>query len=424
MPSVKTLCAAFLLASTSVTMAGAQTPAGDPPDKPRTRVDWNPRPSLRIGDAARIDFRLKLQLDLRAFSPDQPVDDGTFQLHRRRAAVEGTLFKRVDFQVERELRERGPWRDVYADARIDNALQFQGGKFKMPFGLEETTGTMDLDFIYRTVGTVALTPARDVGGMAHGRLGRTLEYEAGAFRHDGEGALSEEGFLLPGEEQPRAERAIAARVLATPWGRGGGSRPRLGLAATSSAVPEGLNSVAGRSVFRSTFFPRLYVRGRRMRIGAQAEWNPGPFGFRSEYIRVSEDRNGQGLGDVDLSALIGRSWYASATWVVTGEKKGNGIGPRRPLLQGGIGSIEVAARFERAALGSAAHDGPAFRNPRADNVLGNAERVWTTGANWYVNRWFKVQANGIREMFEDAQRTPVSGHTTFWSGVIRLQAVL
>ena len=421
---MRTVCAALLMVSSSVAIAGAQTRADDPPDKPATRVDWNPRPSLRIGNVARIDVRLKLQFDFRAFSPDQPDNDGTFVLHRRRAGIEGTLFKRVDFQIERELRERGPWRDVYANARIGDALEIQGGKFKMPFGLEETTSTMDLDFIYRTVGTNAMTPARDVGGMAHGRLGRVLEYEAGAFRHDGEDALSEEGFVLPGEKRPEAGRAVAARVVATPWGRGGGSRPRLGLAATSSNVPEGLNGVTGRSVFGSRFFPHMYVRGRRMRIGAQAEWNPGPFGFRSEYITVSEDRKGQGLGDVDLSALVGRSWYASGTWVVTGEKKAGGIGPRRPLLQGGIGSIEIGSRVECATFDSASHGGPAFRNPRADHVLGNTERVWTTGASWYVNRWFKVQANGIRETFEDTQRTPVSGHTSFWSGVVRLQAVL
>ena len=411
---MKMVCAALLIVSSSVSVINAQAPPADPPDKPKTRVDWNPRPSLRIGDVARIDFRLKLQFDFRTFSPDQSTDDGTFQLHRRRAAIEGTLFKRVDFQIERELREGGPWRDVYANARIGNALEIQGGKFKMPFGLEETTGTMDLDFIYRTVGTNALTPARDIGGMAHGRLGRTLEYEAGAFRHDGEDPISEESFVLPGEPQPQAGRAIAGRVVATPWGRGGGSRPRLGLAITSSTVPDGLNSFAGRSVFGSKFFPRVYVRGRRLRMGAQAEWNPGPFGLRSELIEVREDRTGQGLGDVDLSALIGRAWYASGTWIVTGEKKANGNN----------GRIEVGARFERTAFGSAAHDGPAFRNPRAANVLGNTERVWTTGASWRINRWFKVQANGIREMFEDAQRTPAADHTTFWSGVLRLQAVL
>ncbi len=109
---MKTACAALLIVSTSVAAINAQAPPADPSDKPKTRIDWNPRPSLRIGDVARIDFRLKLQFDFRAFSPDQSTDDGTFQLHRRRAAIEGRLFKRVDFQIERELREGGPWRDV------------------------------------------------------------------------------------------------------------------------------------------------------------------------------------------------------------------------------------------------------------------------------------------------------------------------
>jgi phosphate-selective porin OprO and OprP len=420
---VRDVCVVFLIVSSGAAVVSAQAPAGDPP-RPGTRVDWNPRPSLRIGNVARIDVRLKLQFDFRAFSPDQPADDGTFVLHRRRLALDGVLFRRVDFQIERELREDGPWRDVYANLRVGEALEVQGGKFKMPFGLEETTSTMDLDFVYRTVGTNALTPARDVGAMAHGRLGRTLEYEAGAFTHDGEDALGEDGFVLPDERQPQAGRAIAARVVATPWGRGGGARPRLGLAATSSRIPEGPNSVAGRSVFKSKFFERVYVRGRRMRIGAQAEWNPGPFGFRSELIEVREERAGQGLGDVDLSDLIARSWYASATWVITGENKAGGIGPRRPLLQGGIGAVEIGARFERASFDSASNDGPAFRNPRADNILGNTESVWTTGVSWYVNRWFRIQANGIREAFDDVQRTPVAGRTSFRSGIVRLQVQL
>src|SRR5258706_3596810 len=214
---MRILSVAVLIVSVSAAPARAQDGQADSPRKPGTRVDWNPRPSLRVGNVARIDFRLKLQLDFRAFSPDQPKHDDTFQFHRRRAGIEGTLFDRVDFQIERELREGGPWRDVYADGRVSRSLQLQGGKFKIPFGLEETTGTMDLDFIYRTVGTNALTPARDVGGMAHGRIGR-VDYEGGLFRRDGEDALSEESFLLRGEDPPQGRQGIAGRVVAAPWG--------------------------------------------------------------------------------------------------------------------------------------------------------------------------------------------------------------
>jgi phosphate-selective porin OprO/OprP len=417
-----------LLAVLSAASASAQTQT-ESQKKPaeRVRMDWDPRPSLRVGDVLRVDFRLKLQADLRSFFPDQPTDDGTFHLHRRRAGIEGALFnQRVEFQIERELRgERGSWRDVFVNVRTSDAFEARAGRFKMPFGLEETTGTMDLDFIYRTLGSDALAPARSVGVMAHGEIGRLVEYEAGGFRKDGDNArLTELAFLRPGEEPADTRAVIAARVVATPWGRGGGSRPRFGIAATSGSTREGLNSLRGRTVFGSAFFPRVNVKGRRVRTGLEGEWNPGPLGFRGEYIRVAEERTGQGLGDVDLSTFVAHSWYFSATWALTGESKAGGIRPQDSLFNGGAGAFEIGTRLETLGFGSASNDGPAFRNPRTDHVLGNTNRVWTNGLNWYVNRWLKIQGNAIREAIDDDARTPVPGRRVFWSGVLRMQLVI
>ena len=388
-------------------------------------MDWDPRPSLRVGDDVQIDFRLKIQTDFRGFSPEQPTEDGTFDFHRRRAGIEGELFDRVTFQIERELRRRGPWRDAYANLEVAEAFEIRAGKFKMPFGLEQTTSTMDVDFINRTLGSQSLTPARDVGVMAHGRLGRLLEYEAGGFRNDGENArLTEPMFLLPGEQPSESNQSFAARVVATPWGRGGGSRPRLGVAFTSSDVPDGLNSLRGRSVFDTVFAPRVYVRGNRTRRGFEGEWNPGPLGFRGEFIRVNEQRLGQGLGDVDLSDYIGEAWYASASWVITGEEKAGGVRPRRSLFRNGVGAVEIGTRFETLQFRSASDEGPAFNNPRADHLVGTEIRVWTTGINWYPNRWVKIQGNAVREAFSDGEPTPIAGERTFWTGIVRLQVVL
>jgi phosphate-selective porin len=167
-----------------VPIPGAAQTATGARENPDIRTDWNPRPSFRFGDAVRIDLRLKIQGDFRTFSPDQPNDDGTFELHRRRAGVQGRVFERVEFEIERELREDGPWRDVYVNVRAAGPFEVRAGKFKMPFGLEETTSTMDLDFINRTLGSDYLAPSREVGLMAHGRVGRILEYEAGGFNGD------------------------------------------------------------------------------------------------------------------------------------------------------------------------------------------------------------------------------------------------
>ena len=395
------------------------------PVSAQARVDWDPRPSIRVGDDVRLDFRLKIQGDIRDFSPGQPIDDEGFHLHRRRAGVEGTLYKRVTFQIERELRKRGPWRDVFVNVEVVNALEVRAGKFKMPFGLEETTSTTDLDFVSRTLGSDALTPAREVGVMAHGRTGPHFEYEAGLFRNDGDNArLNGLLFLLPGEVMTKSRRSVAARVIVTPWRRGGGSRPRIGAAITSSSSPDGLNSLRGRSTYDTLFAERVYVRGRRLRTAFEGEWDPGALGFRGEYIRVTEERLGQGLGDVDLSDYIGRAWYVSAAWVITGEEKAGGVRPRRSLFKNGFGAIEVATRFEALGFRSGSTAGPAFTNPRSDHVAPNEARVWTAGVNWYLNRWVRLQGNAVRESFEDASRTPVPGDSTFWSGILRMQVVL
>ena len=53
--------------------------------------------------------------------------------------------------------------------------------------LDQLTGISNNDFIYRSLGASYLAPARDIGGMVHGRFfGRDLTYAVGLFEHDGE----------------------------------------------------------------------------------------------------------------------------------------------------------------------------------------------------------------------------------------------
>ena len=158
-------------------------------------------------------------------------------------------------------------------------------------------------------------------------------------------------------------------------------------------------------------------------MGAEVNYTPGPVGVSAEWMRAREERRSQGLGDVDLSDVLTTGWYAAATWLVTGEDKENFNQPHRPLFQGGVGAIEVGARYEELGFESEEKVGPAFRNDRAENILGNSDKVWTLGVNWFPNRWVRVTVNGIREQFDDPPRTPQPGTTEFWSGVARLQLV-
>jgi len=384
------------------------------------RLVWTHRPSLRAGDMLRVDFRLKLQGDFREFSSEDDPPD-TFAMSRRRIGIQGNFLKHFEYQVERELKRDRAWRDVFLNFRYFRDVQIQAGKFKVPYSLDQLTGEVDQDFVYRSRLGELLAPGRDIGVMVHGSvLHRALGYQGGVFRHDGDNATF--------GDNPGAGRTIAGRVTSMPVRPFAKDSPlaelTLGLAMTWGDVPEGLNALRGLSIWDTRFSSDVYVKGRRQRLGVEESWEPGPFSLKSEYARVSDERLGQGLLDVDLPPLVWQGWYVAGAWVVTGEKRAGGVDPHRPLFQGGVGAIEAAGRYDRLEAGSHAPGEPPETNPRAVKFVGNGEGIWTIGVNWYVNRWVKIQLNGIRETFDDIDRSPRPGRDTFMTGVCRLQFVL
>jgi phosphate-selective porin OprO/OprP len=394
-------------------------------DPDRGVVRWRNRPSFQFGDL-RLDLRLKLAWDWRSFDPD--IDEDTYDFRLRRGGLNGEIGNHVEFQLERDLNEDGRWRDVFVNWRTFRQAEIMAGRFKVPFGREELISSTDIDFAFRTLVSSIIPPARDVGVMVHGRfLQRGFTYEVGVFEKDGDnGRLEEAQFARPDTKPEGIGPSFATRVTATPF------RPlaetfenlRVGAAYGVTDVPEGLNSLRGEPVWAGKdFVEPVYVNGRRQRFGAEFTYTPGPVGLAAEWMQAREQRLGQGLGDVDLSDFITTGWYASATWLVTGEDKDNFNGPRRPLFTGGIGAIELAARYEKLQSESASKVDEPFPNPRADNYLMNSDTVWTVGVNWFPNRWVRLTANGIHEHFADAERTPIFGTTDFWSGVVRLQLV-
>jgi phosphate-selective porin OprO/OprP len=409
----RTVCV-FVLASVVVTgMAAAQDA------DPDVRLRFPP-PSLRVGDVFRLDFRVRLQWELREFDPPSIFAGDEFELRRSRVGIEGHLFQDLEYEVDAELQDdEQPWRDAFVNYRRFRAAEIQAGRFKIPFGREQTTSIFNIDFAQRALASTELTSGREVGGMLHGRFGGdVLLYETGVFKHDGD-YVAREGV--------QAGTTWVGRVVVGPWANGRSvlRRAELGVAATIGELPEGLNGLRGRTLSGYEFWAPVYVKGRRVRLGVEGGWTPGPVSVQGEYIRVSDERNGQGLGDVDLPDAVAHGWYLGGSWALTGERKAGGIEPRRPFLQGGAGAVEVAGRFETLRFGSAGTDGePPFSNPRAANLLPNRDRILTIGVNWYLNRFGRITVNGMREWIQDPERSPELGLTRFSSYVVRLQFVL
>jgi phosphate-selective porin OprO/OprP len=408
------------------------------PDPGRgVRFTWKQHPSLRVGSIFRVDFQAKIQVDSRGSYEGAP-DLDRWELHRSRVGIQGHLFKRIEYEFEYELNEKeltdkdielgitpaSQWKDAYVNLAYVNNAQIQIGKFKVPFGLDQLTGVSQGDFVYRSLGAIYLAPARDIGGMAHGRFfKRGLNYWAGVFKHDGDNARSKK---IQG-----GDRTVAGRVTATPF------RPltssalaaiEIGSAFTISALSDDSfrpNGLRGRTVMtQDVFYEPVYVKGQRRRWEADLDWTVGPASARAEFTVVTDDRENQSIANTDLTDARAKSWYVSGTWVLTGEDKVRPLKAAAPLGQGGIGAVEVAARYERLWFGSVGGTDPPFRNSRAETILGAGERVLTLGLNWTLNRFARIQVNGIREHVEDPERNPVSNGAAFWSRVIRLQFVL
>lgn len=404
------------------------------------RFEWKEHPTLRAGKWLRADFRARFQGDVRrseALTADET--ESGLDIARRRVGIEGRLAQVVDYQVEYEVGAR-EWRDLYLDYRQFEAVRVRAGKFKLPFGLDENTSATNLDFVYRSRIASRLAPGRDRGVAVHGRVfKKLLTYEAGVFQNDGDNARPSRSTRVFGS------RTTAARLVVDPF-RGSKSPladVQAGIAFSGTTVPEGFPAIRARTVLGASFFESdVWVKGRRQRTGLEARWRPGPFSLQAEYIRLTDERRGQAVDESDLSPLLAEGWYVSGTFAVTGEKKSAGLDTPRHRF----GAVELAARLETLSFGSVtATSGTergvgtprverAFRgagapgsrmdlstSPRADSVLGNSDRALTLGANWYLNRWVKIQANLIREQILDPSMGPFPARAVFWSRVLRLQ---
>jgi phosphate-selective porin OprO/OprP len=407
---------------------------------PRSGVgfSWKQHPSFRVGNVFRLDLEAKLQEDAHStYGVVKGLD--TWEFHRNRIGIKGFVTKQIEYEVEHEFTEheltekdielgvtpKSRWKDVNVNLTYMKDAQIQIGKFKVPFGLDELTGVTHNDFVYRSLGAQYLDPGRDIGGMVHGSFWKHgLNYWTGVFHKDGDNATSKK---IQG-----GGRTFATRVSGTPFRRLSssafgeievGSAFAISQLSDDSFQPNGLR---GRTVMtQDYFYESVYVKGHRRRWEADMDWTVGRASTRAEYTWVSDDRLAQGIGDQDLPDARARSWYVTGTYVLTGENKRRPLQAAEPFAQGGIGAVELAVRFERLWFDStpAGQDDP-LRNPRAETILPTGDRSLTMGVSWTLNRFVKLQFNGIRELLEDPQRSPVPNSSVFWSRVVRLQLVL
>jgi phosphate-selective porin OprO and OprP len=141
---------------------------------------------------------------------------------------------------------------------------------------------------------------------------------------------------------------------------------------TISTPPE-----AGLTPVRLVGTGSISAIGRVDRAGLEALWIGGPWSLQAEALREDVARNGQ----PDFSAS---GAYVFGSWMLTGESRSYSSGNvRDPTPRGRWGAFELLLRYSEIDL----DDGP---------IQGGREHDWTLGANWYLSRHFKFQANYIK----------------------------
>ncbi len=405
----------------TATIVGVSTAHGQE-SRPTVEFGIAEHPGVRLGGAVTLD--LLGRFDLTSVDSVGRDDDPGVEIERRRVGVSGAVFDVIEFEVERELEDTAePWRDAWVGVRPAKAWLARAGKFKVPFSRARTTSLAKHAFVNRPLAAEALAPGRQVGVGVEGELfGKVVGVEGGWFRE----AVSSEAIAADGQREgtPIGAVRVGARVF-RPW-----LRPlrnvEIAVAATIGQRPESLDGVAGRSYSgEMTFFPEVYVNGRRLRTGVEVSWSGGPVDLAGEYLRVADQRLEQGIRGDDLSELVAEGWHGSAVWRVFGARRERD----RPLgfapFEGSAGTLEVVGRIEALGFRSAASLnpalGPALRNPRAAHLVGNADHAVTFGGNWYFSRFGRLQCNAIGERIEDALRSPVGSDRRFWTVVTRLQ---
>jgi phosphate-selective porin OprO and OprP len=310
------------------------------------------KPFLKSADDNfRLEFGGRLQADYHAGEDGARTLTGSklgsqFLVRRARFEVDGRLYRWIGFKIEADFTEGVSLKDAYLDLRFFPQLRFRAGQFKVPFSLEELTSSRFIDFVERSM-VNELAPARDRGAMVYGDLfDGAMSYSLGGFNGTGEDTNDNNG-----------DKDLAARLAFTPF-RASESFWLKGIQFAGNVTwgnQDGSTSAQGRMTARTTnrfrFFAPQTTRGERLRYGGDLAWFLGPAALKFEYDVQTNEREGLGTGGSNLDDVTATGWYASATYVLTGEEKlrsGN-VAPKHPFIpvagKMGLGAWEAGIRY-------------------------------------------------------------------------------
>ncbi len=404
------------------------------------------RPTIKSADG---NFEMALRSTLHFDMASYHQDDGTLpSVSPGRDFGSGANFRRAEIGIEgKVMRDWGYYanfdfggsgsegggigagsgiiKDIFFSYNGIKPLSFQIGALKTPMTLDESTSSNDVTFIERaSSAAMASTFGAGHGRTSVGVKANTDNLYASAFYTGGvigEGGVDEASNLVG-----RAAYMFAPNP---------DTNIHLGASGTKVLA---FSHAAGPAAPSTTQFnlqdrPEIRVDGTRLvstgLIDADEGYAAGPefaarwknLNLQGEYYHYQLERND--AGPVSLSSFEFDGWYIQSSWILTGEAKKYDMKnarflsptPNTPMGFGGIGAVEVAARYSAVdlndgdssatCLGNAGQTAPL---PASSCVRGGEQNILTLGLNWYPNTNFRFMFNYL---FVDADRQAYTNNT-------------
>jgi len=199
-------------------------------------------------------------------------------IRRARFTLAGEILKNVKIKVQIDVLKSPVLLDAQIDWTLVKAAIVRVGQFKIPFSLESTTSSADLDSIDRSQVVNKIAPGWDIG--ASGRdIGLVLTGQASVFEY-AVGAFNGAGI---NKADTNDHKDLSARLLIRPFeGLSVGGSYYDGLTSTAAAAP----------------------RTTRRRFGGEAAWVTGAFSFKAEYIRATDAATERDGGYVQAAVFV------------------------------------------------------------------------------------------------------------------------
>jgi phosphate-selective porin OprO and OprP len=352
-------------------------------DAPTNTFDWRDNwPTHYVfADGTDLGLSLKYQYDLDRFDNDKDTYEDA-QTNRRKefgftlrkpGVYDATAV--FDFQAK-------AWLDVYFRLQSkavvgDDVGAFRVGFMKTPVGFEGNTSTGATSFMEPSLPMQAVYASRRIGvDWALTRKAYLVQlgyYHGGTLQGDLDGRMVAARAAWTPLNSPGDVLHLGGSVSReNPQGSWDGRGQYNPPSARLRALPE-VGLATQRLVDSGVLEPASYIDRR----GLEGLWIRGPWSVQSEYLDAKVKIS-------DAPAYKARGWYAFGSWVITGESRSYSAGNVSDVRPTGRwGAVELLLRYSRLDL----DDGP---------TQGGTERDWTLGANWYVTKYMKLQANVVR----------------------------